>query len=105
MRTTEKQCLLCPLSWTLYCIGGTVPLWLFFVDLGLRSAGFGRVIPSNLAYTLFAAGLSIAIMASLTASHTRKRMVLCGAALLVTGFAYLIMVFISLLMIGPINPG
>lgn len=105
MRTTEKKHVLSPIGWALYCIGGTVPLSLFFVDLGLQTAGFGRVIPSNLAYTLFAGGLILAIMVSLTANHTRRRMVLCGSALLVTGLSYLIMVFISLLMIGPINPG
>lgn len=105
MRPTEQQHVLGPIGWTLYCIGGTVPLWLFIINLGLRTAGFGRAIPSNLAYTLFAGGLCLAIMASLTANHTRKRMVLCGSALLVTGISYLIMAFISLLMIGPINPG
>lgn len=105
MKTTEKQCLLSPLSWALYCIGGTVPLWLFFVHQGLRLAGFSRAFSDNLAYTLFAGGLSIAFMVSFTAKATINRVVLCGSALLIAGLSYLIMALISLFMIGPINPG
>ena len=106
MKTIQSRSVLGPGGWALYGAGSTVPLWLFLVDSCLRAGGFGRVISDSLAYSAFAGGAVLAIIVACSARATMpRRMALCGASLLITGLSYVLMVVVSLMRIGPINPG
>ncbi len=93
-------------GWLIYVIGIMCPLWLFAADTFYRSTFHARLLSDSSAYILFSAGAVLAITVACRARTTLGgRVALSVAELFAEGFCFLLMVFISLAKLGPINPG